>query len=146
MYAGLSLLDRQLVDRNGRACGKVDDVELEHSEDTGALYVSAILTGPGALMYRLRRRRLGDWMRRVNQLMTPKTDDVGGSGAGGGAGAGAGAGESDPGRIAMSKVSNIGNHLDLAVEAHELGTASLDRWAREHIVCHIPGARHQADS
>lgn len=28
LHAGLQLLDRQLVDRNGHLCGKVDDLEL----------------------------------------------------------------------------------------------------------------------
>jgi sporulation protein YlmC with PRC-barrel domain len=44
---GLGLLDHQLVDRDGRRCGKVDDLELEGVRD-GEPRVVAILTGPPA--------------------------------------------------------------------------------------------------
>jgi hypothetical protein len=44
---GLGLLDHQLVDSEGRRCGKVDELELEGVRD-GDPRVSAILTGPPA--------------------------------------------------------------------------------------------------
>ena len=44
---GLGVLDHQLVDAEGRRCGKVDDLELEGIRD-GAPRVGAILTGPSA--------------------------------------------------------------------------------------------------
>jgi hypothetical protein len=44
---GLGLLDHQLVDSEGRRCGKVDDLELE-GVGGGAPRVRAILTGPAA--------------------------------------------------------------------------------------------------
>jgi hypothetical protein len=44
---GLSVLDHQLVDRDGRRCGKVDDLELKGIRD-GNPHVAAILTGPPA--------------------------------------------------------------------------------------------------
>lgn len=43
----LAVLDRQLLDREGRRCGKVDDLELEQGSD-GSLRAVAILAGPGA--------------------------------------------------------------------------------------------------
>ena len=58
LWAGLQLLDRQLRDRNGMLCGKVDDLELARDEDTGALTVRAILSGPGRLASRMGRRRV----------------------------------------------------------------------------------------
>jgi hypothetical protein len=47
------LLDLDLVDCGGRRCGKVDDIELvgEPGEPT---YVSAVISGPGALPGRMR--------------------------------------------------------------------------------------------
>ena len=63
LWAGLRLLDRQLVDRNGRMTGMVDDLLLSPSEDGQHLYVTAILSGPGALAQRLDRRRYGNWMQ-----------------------------------------------------------------------------------
>jgi hypothetical protein len=47
----LHLLDRQLIDSEGRMLGKVDDVELEETDD--GVVVSALLTGPAALLGRL---------------------------------------------------------------------------------------------
>jgi sporulation protein YlmC with PRC-barrel domain len=42
---GLGLLDHQLVDREGRRCGNVDDLELERVRD-GEPRVTALLVGP----------------------------------------------------------------------------------------------------
>ena len=61
LHAALHLLDRQLRDRDGELCGKVDDLELEQADD-GTWYVTAILTGPGHLLYRLGRRTAGTWL------------------------------------------------------------------------------------
>jgi sporulation protein YlmC with PRC-barrel domain len=68
---GLELLDRQLVDREGVLCGKVDDLELETGAD-GSLVVAALLVGPGAWPERLpgplrgvARRLLGERAARV---------------------------------------------------------------------------------
>jgi hypothetical protein len=44
---GLGILDHQLIDSDGRRCGKVDDLELEGVSE-GKPRVSAILTGPPA--------------------------------------------------------------------------------------------------
>jgi hypothetical protein len=44
---GLGILDHQLVDSEGRRCGKVDDLELEGVAE-GKPRVAAILTGPAA--------------------------------------------------------------------------------------------------
>jgi sporulation protein YlmC with PRC-barrel domain len=55
----LHLMDRQLIDADGRFLGKVDDVELTQ-RDAG-LTITALLTGPAALLGRL-GGRLGDHM------------------------------------------------------------------------------------
>lgn len=122
LWAGLQLLDRQLVDRNGRMAGCVDDLELARREEDGHLYVSAILSGPGALAQRLGRNRFGGWLRRVHALVSPA--------------------EGDPVRIAFKRVSDIGDHITVAAEREELGSASADRWVRDHVVAHIPGSGH----
>jgi sporulation protein YlmC with PRC-barrel domain len=58
---GLSLLDHQLIDSEGRRCGKVDDLDLGSlREDLPA--VQAILSGPPAWR---NRGRLGRLMARV---------------------------------------------------------------------------------
>lgn len=53
----LNLLDRQVLDSDGKMLGKVDDVELTAHED--GLVITALLTGPVALLHRL-GGRLGD--------------------------------------------------------------------------------------
>ena len=122
LWAGLQLLDRQLVDRNGRMAGCVDDLELASAEEGGHPYVTAILTGPGALAYRLRRKSYGAWMRRVTGFVS--------------------APEGDPDRVPFNRVTDIGAHVTLAVDRADLGSAAGDRWVRDHIVAHIPGSGH----
>ena len=59
---GLGMLDHQLVEPDGRRCGKVDDLELE--EDGSGLRVAAIVVGGSG---RARRGRLGAfvaWLAR----------------------------------------------------------------------------------
>ena len=125
LWAGLHLLDRQLVDRDGRMAGMVDDLELDYSEDKGQLYVVSILSGPGALANRFRRDAFGGWMRFVHAIVSP--------------------GEHDPARIPFNLVQDIGNHITLAADADEVGTASAERWFREHVIAHIPGSEHAAE-
>ena len=131
LWAGLQLLDRQLVDRDGRMAGCVDDLELERQplrsghegpEGSRDLYVAAILSGPGALAQRLGRTRYGNWLRRVHAMVSPAGDD--------------------PVRIPFNRVVDIGDHITLAAQRSDLGSASGERWARDHIVAHIPGSGH----
>ena len=126
LYAALGLLDRQLIDREGHLCGKVDDLELEGEEGSSRLYVSAILSGPGTLAYRMGRHRLGRWLQRLNAFLVPNADG-------------------DPARIPFSKVTDIGDHVALAAHGDDLATASVERWARDHVISHIPGSRTRAD-
>jgi sporulation protein YlmC with PRC-barrel domain len=48
---GLALLDRQLLDSEGRRCGKVDDVALEGGSGD-PLQIVAVLSGPAVLRRR----------------------------------------------------------------------------------------------
>jgi hypothetical protein len=125
IYAALHLLDRQLVDRDGVLCGNVDDLELTETEE-GLVYVSAVVSGPGALWYRLGRRRLGRWWR----------DHIG---------ALIGTTEPDPDRIAVRHVAEIGSAITLSIDAGTLPSLAGERWVRDHIIGHIPGSRHDAD-
>jgi hypothetical protein len=119
MDAALRLLDHQLVDRDGRLCGKVDDLELERLDD-GSLAVTAVLTGPGALGPRLPgvlgRATVAVW-RRLH-------------------------GDAEPGasRIPFERVTEIDSAVRLAMSRVELPTYGLERWARENVVEKLPGA------
>jgi hypothetical protein len=124
LHAALHVLDRQLRDRHGELCGKVDDVELERAAD-GTWYVSTINSGPGHLLYRLGRRTAGSWLSRLVTHIERSP-------------------LADPSRIPYDRVSDIGITVDLAVEADDVATFAAERWTREHIVGHIPGSRHDA--
>jgi hypothetical protein len=126
LWAGLRLLDRQLVTNDGGLAGCVDDLELTASDDGDDLYITAILSGPGALAYRLGARRLGQWLRRVHESV-------------------ASTGRPDPTRIPFNIVTEIGSHVGLGCSNDEVGTASAERWTRDHIVDHIPGAGHVSE-
>jgi len=52
VWAALNLLDRQLVDRNGRLAGKIDDVEFALDDDPDALPRVDALLRLGALATR----------------------------------------------------------------------------------------------
>jgi hypothetical protein len=122
--AALHLLDRQLLDRDGRLAGKVDDLELTRRKD-GSLVVTAILTGPGALGPRLPglfgRATVAVW-RRLHGDADP-----------------------GPGRIPFEQVTAIDSAVSLGTSRRELPTYALERWAREQIVEKLPGADHAAE-
>jgi hypothetical protein len=125
LHAELELLDRQLRDREGRLCGKVDDLELTRSDD-GHLYVTALLSGRGTLLVRLGAERLGRWLERFRRET----------------GAYGGAGNEDTGRIPMALVHQIGPVIDIAASADELASSQSERWVRQHLIGHIPGSAH----
>jgi hypothetical protein len=125
VWAALGLLDRQLRDRHGVLCGKVDDVELRYSDDHTVLYATAMLAGPGRLARRMGWRRLGDWLVA---FIASTTKD-----------------KADTSRIPFSAVQKLGPVIDLAADAAELAPSSTGRWVNDHIIAHIPGNEHAAE-
>ena len=67
---GLGILDHQLLDSEGRRCGKVDDLELGGIRE-GDPRVVAILTGPSAWRGRGRLGRLVCWFARGRLVRVP---------------------------------------------------------------------------
>ncbi len=121
----MHLLDHQLVDRDGRLSGKIDDLELTKTAE-GVVYVSAVISGPGALWYRLGRRRLGRWLRW--HVAAATSGD-----------------EPDPDRIPIARVSDIGSAVTITIGQPALASAAAEHWVRDHVIAHIPGSRHDAD-
>jgi hypothetical protein len=124
LWANLSLLDRQLVDRDGALCGNVDDVELASTAE-GALMVVGLRSGSGALVRRLGARRFGDWLERAHKGVD---DD-----------------SRDHTVIPLARVADIGNHVTISMQRDELASEHTERWVRDHIIQHIPGAEHAAE-
>jgi sporulation protein YlmC with PRC-barrel domain len=118
----LHLLDRQVVDREGRFVCKVDDLELEVGSD-GHPYVTAILVGPRPLGDRM-GGRLGHWFTAVGRRLA-STDEV-------------------P-RVDFALVRDIGAEIQLNVARHDLDVCSLEDWTRDCIVSRIPGSGHESE-
>jgi hypothetical protein len=122
VWAGLQLLDRQLVDHDGLAAGCVDDIELAEFGDGDQLYAAEIRSGPGVLAYRLHRRRFGRWLTRAHRQTSPGDDDAT--------------------RIPFNDVSDIGASIKIGRAVEEVGSQLTERWVRDHIIDHVPGSGH----
>src|SRR5215218_3004097 len=115
LLIGFDLLDRQIVDSDGTAVGKVDDVEL--SDDSR--YVVALLTGQRALGGRF-GGALGRWFTAIAARLD--TDGVG------------------PRRIEYGLVSKVDSAVHLSVRSTSLPQPALETWLGEHVIGRIPGA------
>jgi sporulation protein YlmC with PRC-barrel domain len=115
------LLDRQIVDRNGRPFAKVDDLELEVDSE-GRPYVVALLCGPGALGPRL-GRRLGRWVVAIWKRQHPAVHPA-------------------PVRIPMSAVASVDNAVNLSLPRDSTAAGAVEDWVAEHFISRIPGASH----
>jgi hypothetical protein len=122
--ANLRLLDRQLVDPDGRMCGKVDDLELRLTPDR-VPEVVAILTGPGAWAPRT-PGLLARWTEAVWRRLHPSP-------------------EPGPRRIAIDLVTDIDNAVHLSVSRGEVAGDGPERWTRDHLIGKLPGARHDPE-
>lgn len=121
--AAEEVLDRRIVDKDGKPAGTVDDLELRYPEDgVGPPYVAAIIAGPGALARRL-GGRLGAWIESVHRRLHPSE-------------------QPGPARIPFGVVARIGLDVRLTVSGDDLEVARVQRWLRERIVAKIPGAEH----
>ena len=123
MLAGLQLMDRQLVDRDGRLAGKVDDLELADS-DAGPIVV-AILSGPGALAGRV-GGRWGAWIGAVHRRLHEDRDP-------------------GPARVPIELVTRVADSVELDATRTELASDASEGWARDVVIGKIPGARHAAE-
>lgn len=121
--AGLSLLDHQIVDCDGKMAGNVDDLELTLSEDGGPPICTAILSGPGALGNRV-GGKLGRWIESVHQRLHHLT-------------------EPGPSRISFGVVKRIGPAIELSVPKRDLDISTFEDWVRDRIIAKIPGSRRE---
>ena len=122
--AALHLLDRQIVDADGRLVANVDDVELARLED-GRFAVTALLVGPGALGPRI-SGVLGTTMTAVWARLAHKD-------------------RTRPGRIDMAEVADIGSAITLTVRRGTVDVDGFETWMREKVIKTIPGAAHDPE-
>jgi sporulation protein YlmC with PRC-barrel domain len=105
------LLDSELIDTDGRRCGRVDDLEIEGEAGSPA-HVSAILCGPGAFSARMPRR-----LRRLSSRLMGE----------------------DLVRVPWDAVQDIAEVVRLKGRGEELGLGSGDT-AAARIVARLPGS------
>lgn len=126
VWAVLELLDRQLVDRNGKLAGKVDDLEFELSDDPDGLpHVAAILSGLGALASHL-GGDAGRWLAATERRLTAQRERL-------------------PSRVEFTLVHEIGSAIVIAADRNDLDSNRAERWARDVIIDQIPGAGHATE-
>jgi len=118
----LHLLDRQVVDRDGRRLCNVDDLELEIGED-GHPYVTSILVGSRVLGRRI-GGRLGHWMDAISSRLAD-SDEL-------------------P-SIDFGYVVEIGNDIKLSRSREELRVDPLERWVHDNVIARIPGSGHASE-
>jgi sporulation protein YlmC with PRC-barrel domain len=112
------LLDKPVVDRNGRAMGRVDAILLE-SRDGEPPRVAAILIGPAALASRL-RPSLGHWWTRLEQRI--------------------GLPPGRPARIDVSEIDQMGPRITMRLTVGETMVEAVEQRLRAWIL-KIPGSR-----
>lgn len=95
------LLDHQLLDADYVECGKVDDVEIEITDD-GALRATAIFTGPGAAF-----AHLPEWMAAIGRKLFGKRSK----------------------RIPWAEIAMIDSRVKLRSTSEALGLDAADRRA-----------------
>jgi sporulation protein YlmC with PRC-barrel domain len=116
--AQLELMDRQIVDTNGRMVAKVDDVELEERDD-GRIVVTGFLTGPGAL-----GPRLGGAVGAVTTAVWSRLS---------------GRDADQPRRIDFSHVQEISTVITLSVSRRTVGVDGAETWMRDKVITALPG-------
>lgn len=114
------LLDRQIVDVEGRLVGRVDDIAFA-VDDEGYPYVDGLLTGQGAL-----GRRIGGPVGRLLVAVADRfTDDP----------------PAPPLRVPLATVARVDSAVRLRCRAAELPSSPVEAWLRRHLIERIPGSR-----
>lgn len=116
---GLNLLDRQLLDSEGKNCGNIDDLEFEIG-DSGVPVLTNILVGPGALGRAL-GGFIGRWMIIIWRRLHPDRDP-------------------QPVRVSWEVVERVDYAVHLTVQREEAGLTRSEDWARDTIIAKIPGS------
>jgi hypothetical protein len=114
----LDLLDRQLVDRDGRPLGKVDGVGMTWRRGEPPR-ITHVEIGAATLARRLPRPfdRALDWLAR---RLGPRGGE--------------------PYRIPVSRILHIETDVALDLDARRTPALAIETWVRDHVIARIPGA------
>ncbi|MEU2613222.1 hypothetical protein ABZ570_16810 [Micromonospora sp. NPDC007271] len=116
------LLDRQIVDRDGRLVGRVDDIAFALDAE-GFPYVDSLLTGPAALGERI-GGRVGRILIAAAKLVRDEP-------------------RVPPLHIPLAQVARVDSAVRLRCSAPDLPPSPGEAWLRRHLIDRIPGA-HRA--
>jgi sporulation protein YlmC with PRC-barrel domain len=112
------VLDKQLLDRDGRKLGKVDGIVLELRDD-GPPRVAFLENGLPVLMQRL-MGGAGDLVALIERQL--------------------GIRKGGPVRIPMSKVIEVGIDVRLDLAAADTEALAWEEWVGRHVIRRIPGS------
>jgi sporulation protein YlmC with PRC-barrel domain len=111
------VLDKSVVDRNGREMGRVDGIVIEH--DDGPPRITTLLIGPAALGSRL-HPALGRLMTRLETLLGIERDR--------------------PTRISVQDVEEVNRKIQVRLTVGETTVAAFEQLIRRWIV-KVPGSQ-----
>jgi sporulation protein YlmC with PRC-barrel domain len=111
------LLDKQLIDRRGEPCGKVDGIVLRIGD--GPPRVAALEVGLVTLAGRLGPR----WQRWTRRLVGRAACRIRGEY-----------------RIPWDRVVGVGKDVHVDLESNRTALMRAERWLRTHVIGRIPGA------
>jgi hypothetical protein len=120
LWIGLRLLDRQILDRDGRPVAKIDDVELTDHPDDELPAITALLCGPAALGSRL-GDRVGGCLRAARNLLRDERD-------------------AKPVEVSIDLVAEIGPAVTLTTDRESLPVTAVEEFIGRHVIAHVPGA------
>lgn len=112
------VLDKSVIDRNGREMGRVDGIEVEYQPNR-PLRLAAIVIGPAALGDRL-HPSLGELLRRVEKWL--------------------GLDHNRPARIEFADIDNVEGKVHLRLPIGDTAVAAIEQRLRA-CVLRLPGAR-----
>lgn len=122
--AGLDLLDREIVDAEGEAVGKVDDVELTNGGPGTAPEIVALLMGPAAYGRRF-GGRLGRWIERIGAKLAETPEPI---------------------RFPMTEIAEIDVSIKLKATLDSLDRPTrVEAWLRDRFIGRIPGANRESE-
>ena len=111
------ILDKRVVDRNGREVGRVDRIILEVRDDA-APRVAHVEIGPAALASRV-RPAFGRWVTALEYAFN--------------------VGDGSPTRILIKDVLEIGDHIKIAGAVGETAAARVEQQLRAYL-SRLPGS------
>src|SRR5919199_1116260 len=111
------VLDKQVIDRDGRRCGRVDGLvaELREGKPPRVAYLEIGL----ATFARRLGPRIERWVESFTEKRGPKT--------------------ASRHRIAWERVDTAGRDIDVDLDASRSPIQAWERWLRDHVVARIPG-------